>query len=156
MSRFREAFRGVLARFRGGAHTSSDDEMRGMSESEDIERELDRFADQYSELQILPPQGLSAQIKNNLGITYLRLGEFADAERLFLEALELWPGCANACWNLAALYTETGNHDKAEDFLKRHETMSRSAPRYVLRPEKRAGLREKLRDSVVRKRRREK
>jgi tetratricopeptide (TPR) repeat protein len=121
---------------------------------DDVERELDRIVDVYSEFQEIPPEGMLAGMRSNLGAALAARGEHAQAEKLLLEAIELWPGCADAYRNLAALYSEMGKHREAEELLQMEKAIRRDAPRFVLRPEKRAEFRELFRDSVEGKKRR--
>jgi Flp pilus assembly protein TadD/4-amino-4-deoxy-L-arabinose transferase-like glycosyltransferase len=62
---------------------------------------------------------LTADAYNNLGMLYDRRGEYAEAERSFLKALELKPTMAVAHNNLGMVYGKTGRNQEAiSEFMK--------------------------------------
>lgn len=63
------------------------------------------------------PAGLSMAI----GSAYFRLGEFAEAERAYVEAVRVDPGFGEAHNNLAVVYMLTGRLDQAEKAIAEAE-----------------------------------
>jgi len=63
------------------------------------------------------PAGLSMAI----GSAFFRLGEFAEAEREYLEAVRVDPGFGEAHNNLAVVYMLTGRLDQAEKSIAQAE-----------------------------------
>ncbi|RJP36331.1 MAG: tetratricopeptide repeat protein [Desulfobacteraceae bacterium] len=72
--------------------------------------------DQYNEavLALDEMKNLSSPIvQNELGVAYLGLGNFENAEKAFLRATKLMPHYSKAYQNLAVVYTITGKTAKA-------------------------------------------
>lgn len=59
-------------------------------------------------------------LANNLGVAYLALEDFKQAEKNFLVASTLNPDYPLAFFNLATLYLRTGELEKAEQFFQKY------------------------------------
>jgi tetratricopeptide (TPR) repeat protein len=59
-------------------------------------------------------------LANNLGVTYLAMNEYAQAEKNLLVAIRLNPSYPLAYFNLATLYMRTGEMDKAVQFFEKY------------------------------------
>ena len=66
-----------------------------------------------------PEQGVLADDYYNLARDFHRLGEYGRAEFYYGASLDLEPKSRDSLYNLALLYLETGNGDKALDSLNR-------------------------------------
>jgi len=55
---------------------------------------------------------------NNLGVVYRRTGKLDDAIATFEKCIRAAPGLDQPYLNLAAIYTATGNREKAEAVLR--------------------------------------
>src|SRR5215471_14115224 len=80
-----------------------------------------------AEAERSPRQSDLAASWNNLGALYYDTGRYAEAEKLFEQALHLWdnlvltrnPEVGRSMGNLALLYLKTGRHKEAEALLTR-------------------------------------
>jgi|GEM_PF-887825 len=72
----------------------------------------------YSFFQLTSDIGLSHNIRNNLGITYEKIGRYREAVEELNEALRLNPGYVEVHNNLAVTYDKIGKHDEALWHLK--------------------------------------
>ena len=70
----------------------------------------------YSE----PPRYLQP-IRHTLGAVYFRAGRYADAERVYREDLEKWPGNGWSLYGLAHSLNRQGNTSEADEAFAAHE-----------------------------------
>ncbi len=61
----------------------------------------------------------SSVAHNNLGYTYMRMGEFDEATRHLAKAIELSPNYFSPYYNLAGIFYATGQYEKAILFYKK-------------------------------------
>jgi O-antigen ligase/Tfp pilus assembly protein PilF len=69
----------------------------------------------YEEAKLAHPSRVA--ILNNLGQQYFKVGDYKNAERIFLESLEILPDYFEAIVNLSSTYIQTKDWQKAHEYL---------------------------------------
>lgn len=66
------------------------------------------------------------KLHNNMGVCYLKLGNFAEAIRLFEIEISLYPDRYESLFNLAFIYYSMSETEKAMDYYRRYKSLQAS------------------------------
>jgi Tfp pilus assembly protein PilF len=59
------------------------------------------------------------ELDNNIGLCYMRLGDYKNAEEVLLRTIQINPGYDKAYYNAGILYRKMGDNKKAKEYFKK-------------------------------------